>query len=470
MPSCDRTVEKRPEPGQAGAPIRARFHELAPSRQDEFVAQGLKPSLFFAHRYRVLPKFGPDGFKLATRMCGPVDPDAAWEIVLYAAGPQLDEFPAELFFDDDLVWHRQQFGLPGHLATANLVLRGRTLHSMVHISDVVQRIGRLREHKTRIENRFRGWVHMLLNAVMNFALEQGVAEVRTPVSELARTHTDPRRNPHAQMFERIYDRSVLARYRATREGGWWVIGVDGNRDRIVVAAAGVAAAPEAKTICICHDIERGIGHLDVDPSFAEMAERTSRGSLGEMLAIEAAAGVRTTYSVVGTLFAEERSRIEPPGHAVAFHSYDHVVAPEGNREQLSRCRAVDYRVKGYRPPRSLLTAETSDENLLHHNFEWLACSRHPLGFAEPRMHRRLAKIPIAFDDFPLYSKGMAYEAWERAALEEIERRAFIAFGLHDCYAPWWLPHYPRLLERLQALGTLKTFDQVAAGLALANAC
>ena len=86
------------------------------------------------------------------------------------------------------------------------------------------------------------------------------------------------------------------------------------------------------------------------------------------------------------------------------------------------------------------------------------------------MHRRLAKIPIAFDDFPLYSKGTPYEAWERAALDEIERRAFVAFGLHDCYAPWWLPHYPRLLERLQALGTLKTFDQVAAGLALANAC
>jgi hypothetical protein len=305
--------------------------------------------------------------------------------------------------------------------------------------------------------------------VLNFALERGAAEVRTPVSGFARAHTDPRRNPQAELFERIYDRSVLALYQAARDGDWWVIGVDANRDRIVIAEAGETTMPVRKTICICHDIERGLGHLDVDPAFAATAERASRQSLEAMLALEADAGVKATYSVVGALFAEERGRIEPHGHAVAFHSYDHVVAPQGGGEQLARCRAVDYRVKGYRPPRSQLTPETSDENLLFHNFEWLASSRHPLGFAEPRMQRRLAKIPITFDDFALYSKAMPYETWEREALEEIGSRAFVAFGLHDCYAPWWLPHYRRLLDRLQALGTLQTFDQAAAELTLANA-
>lgn len=443
-----------------------RFREIAPSRRDEFVARGLPPSRFFPHRFHCLPKCGPDGFKLAGRMCGAVDADAAWEIVLYAGSPQVDEFPRELFFDDELVWHRQQFGLPGQLASANLVVDGDTLHSMVHLSDVVQRIGRRREHKTRIENRFRGWVAMLLNAVLNFALERGVATVRTPTADLARRHTDPRRDPAPEMFERIYDRAVLARYAAVRERDWWRIDVAANRDRIVVAEAGEMPAPRGRVICICHDVERGLGHRGVDPGFADAAERSARSSLDAMLAAEAAAGVAATYSVVGALFDAERGRIEAGGHALAFHSYDHVVDPAADTGQLARCRAVDYRAKGYRLPQSKPTAETTDENLLFHNFEWLGSSRAAFGFAAPKLERRLVKIPIAFDDFALYSEGKSYEAWEREALAEIEAAQFVAFGLHDCYAPFWLPHYPRLLERVQAMGTLATLDAIAADAAL----
>jgi hypothetical protein len=64
---------------------------------------------------------------------------------------------------------------------------------------------------------------------------------------------------------------------------------------------------------------------------------------------------------------------------------------------------------------------------------------------------------------------MAYGAWERQVFHEIERGVFVAIGLHDCYAPWWLPNYRRLLDRLRSLGTVKTFDQVAAEVTLANA-
>jgi hypothetical protein len=455
-----------------------RFREITPSRQPEFVARGWKPSLFFPHRYCCLPKCGPDGYKLAMRMCGPVDPDAAWEIVLYAVSPQLDEFPAELFFDDDLVWHRQQFGLPGQIATANLVLEGSRLHTNAHVADVVQRIGSRREHKTRIEKLFKGWARMLLNAIMSFAQERGVRTVFTPGANFARQHTDPRRNPGAPLFERVYDRSVLALYRAAREGDWWAIDVDANRDRIVVPELRQTPARRDRTICICHDIERGLGHRDVEPAFAAVAEGTARRSLDAMLAAEADAGVKATYSVVGCLLAEERARIEPRGHALAFHSYDHAVAPPGGRDQLHLCRAVDYRVKGYRPPQSLLTPETGDEALLFHNFEWLASSRYSLGLAqpvlhrhltEPVMHRRLVKLPIAFDDFALHGEGMPYDVWERRALEEIERSPFVAFGLHDCYAPAWLPHYPRFLDRVRALGTPRTLDDVAAEVTLGSA-
>jgi hypothetical protein len=436
----------------------------------EFVATGRRPSQFFAHRFHVLPKCGPDGYKLARRMCGEVAPEDIAEIVLYAGSPQLDEFPPELFFDDDLVWHRQQFGLPGQLATANLVRAGPCLYSMVHLSDVVQRIGRRREHKTRIENRFRGWVEMLLNAVMNVARETGVAEVRTPTAAFARRHTDPRRDPAAGMFERIYDRSVDGPWHASRDGDWWRLSVAANRGRVVVADARERATGNgARTICIVHDVERGLGHLDVDAPFAAAADALAPACLDAMLAHERDAGVHATYSVVGTLYDELRPRIEAGGHALAFHSWDHAVDGDGAQEQLARCRGVDYRAKGYRPPRSKLTAECSDENLLFHNFEWLASSRYSLGFAAPRMSRGLVRLPIAFDDFALYKEGIAYEHWEREALAAIEASDFIAFGLHDCYAPHWLPHYPRFLERVQALGTVATLDAIAATVTLQSA-
>ena len=85
------------------------------------------------------------------------------------------------------------------------------------------------------------------------------------------------------------------------------------------------------------------------------------------------------------------------------------------------------------------------------------------------MHRRLVKIPIAFDDFALHN-GMEYEEWERRALDEIERSRFVAFCLHDCYAAHWLPNYGKLLERLKGMGTPKTLDQVAADITLRSAC
>lgn len=94
-----------------------------------------------------------------------------------------DEFPEELFFDNDIVWHQQQLGKIGQVSTSNLTLDGNDLYSMVHVSDLVQRISRRREFKTRIEN--------------------------------------------------------------------------------------------GRTICLCHDVERGFGHNHVDPNFAEFAHRTS---------------------------------------------------------------------------------------------------------------------------------------------------------------------------------------------------
>lgn len=51
----------------------------------------------------------------------------------------------------------------------------------------------------------------------------------------------------------------------------------------------------------------------------------------------------------------------------------------------------------------------------------------------------------------------------------IEQNEFVAFGLHDCYAHYWLPHYGPFLAKIRALGELRTLAVVANEVFLANA-
>jgi hypothetical protein len=469
----------------------ANFREVAPERRDEFVAKGYKQRHFFPHRIYYLPKCGPDGYLLARWMCGEGDPNRSWELVLYAVGPVLDEFPPGLFFDDDLIWHRQQFGRPGQVATVNLALQGRDLYSMAHLSDLVQRIPRRREHKTRVEKRFDGWNHMLLNGILNFALERGVERVHTPTASFAMRNTDPARTVQREMFERVYDRNVQRLFPARRDGEWWTIEMQSVRARIVVPELGLERLPDERTICLCHDIERGFGHTHLDDELAAYADQTGAQSLEEMLAIEDELGCRATYNLLGLLFEETRSDIDGGGHCIAFHSYDHEVgrrpltnpvyrlldrwwggrasvARKGQPRQLNRCRKLDYRIKGYRPPNSRITSELSDSNLCLHNFEWLASGVPSLRGSTPRMENRLVKIPILIDDFDLY-RGVQYDEWEKRAIEVLGRHDFGSVCLHDCYARFWLPHYRQFLARIQDLGRLRTLDEVAAEVTFANA-
>jgi hypothetical protein len=122
---------------------------------------------------------------------------------------------------------------------------------------------------------------------------------------------------------------------------------------------------------------------------------------------------------------------------------------------------VDYRIRGYRPPKSVITAELSDDNLQFYNFDWLASSKSSLRSGRPYMSGGISKIPICFDDFPLYRGNLTYPEWEKRVLSLIDRNEFTAIGLHDCYGEFWLPSYRRFLDRVMSMGTVRTFDEVA---------
>ena len=85
------------------------------------------------------------------------------------------------------------------------------------------------------------------------------------------------------------------------------------------------------------------------------------------------------------------------------------------------------------------------------------------------MRAGVVRLPIALDDFPLYSSRLPYEDWEQLALQRIAASDFAAISLHDCYAPYWLPRYRRLLEQVQEMAELRTLDEVAAELTLRSA-
>lgn len=461
--------------------------EAGPERLPDFLGAGYKQRHFFPHRMYQLPKGGIDGLKLAERMCRIDDPARLAQLVLFGLPRALEGLPDELFFDDTVQWHQQQYGRAGHVASANLAFDGDRMFGMAYVSDLVQRISRRREHKTRIENRFKGWHRLLLNGLMNVALDRGIRQVYSPTAAFAMTHTDPVRTVQPALFVRVYDTALQEQFRAAREGPWWRIDVAANRDRIVPLDKDVDVAPRpAKTICVCHDIERGHGHRTTDPEVAARADAAADAALDRMLALEQAAGVPATYSVVGLFFDEVRGRIERHGHSCAFHSYDHSVAPRGlagvigrwlrrrgvphaDTTQLERCRHVDYRLKGYRPPQSRLTRGLSDRHLSFYNFAWLASSAWSLGFRAPRMENGVVKIPILFDDYELFRDGVSFETWRRKALGLIDAHSFVAFSLHDCYADRWLPHYADFLRELRDRGCFRTLDQVAADVALSHA-
>ncbi|MBV9310783.1 MAG: hypothetical protein JOZ73_08120, partial [Solirubrobacterales bacterium] len=375
----------------------SRFWEISYAREEEFVRTGLQPRYFFAHRLYHLPKCAPDGYGQGLRMCARFALEHRWEILLYADGALIADLPRQLLFDDELLWHRQHFGKAGQIAWAAVLLDGNELVCVAQQSDLVQRIGRAPEHKSRVENRFRGWPRMLLNGIVAFAAQRGIKRVRTPTSELAMRHTDPRREVGRTLFERIYDHPV-ARYGAREEAGFWVIDVPLNVDLLVMPERVAESIDEPRTVCLCHDLERGLGHIGVDERLRVQADASASSTLERMLELERAAGVRATYNVVGSILPEVQDKLASRGHCVAFHSFDHSSAADtGADDQLKRCRQVDYRIKGYRPPRSLITRETSDTHLAFHNFEWLASSQKSLGMDKPKLSRRLVRLPIALD-------------------------------------------------------------------------
>jgi hypothetical protein len=82
-------------------------------------------------------------------MCGRSSLDGHVELLLFADPAEIEQLPREIFFDDDLIWHRQQLGKTGHVAFAYLFRDGDNLYGLNYVSDLVQRIRRREQPEWR---------------------------------------------------------------------------------------------------------------------------------------------------------------------------------------------------------------------------------------------------------------------------------------------------------------------------------
>lgn len=424
---------------------------------EQFLAKGIPVRDYFPHYAAVIRKLYPDSLLLLEGRGATKDDllrSQFFQLNLYS--DHLSGLPEDVFADPQVNWHNQQLGRKGLIAAAGLCLRDSSLTITVMQSDVCQQLYRnatLRASaKTQLEKRFGAWHRLLFNAILSYAIELSASAVYSPTADWILAST--RRDVQPHLFRRIYDWPDTfydARRVARNRADYWEVPLESNADRVLrMSPCDAVAQPSVRTICVFHDTEE---NADTDISVEEC-----RRNLTKMLDIERRADVRATYDIVGALFQRKRDEIRAAGpHALAFHSFDHDVTADN---QLRRCREIDLQLRGYRPPRSVITPELSEYSLAYYNFEWLASSCSSLGGTTCSLNNGIVTIPIAMDDYPLATRSMELSEWRRTLIDKAATSEFFAFGLHDCYAHAWIDFYESLLEEIAQLGTVITADEL----------
>jgi hypothetical protein len=356
---------------------------------------------------------------------------------------------------------------------------------------------------------------MLLNSVLNFAVEQDLTTICTPTADLiVEKYVNPRVD--RKLFDRIYDEDINKRFITSRKNGWWNIDVAAQRHKLIrpeIVKENLATG--SRMICLVHDLELGLKRRKGVPEKKDAIQ-----DLETMLAVEKEHDCRATYSVPGILLDTVRHSIEYHSHCLSFYSFnmqrnrtpacvhnysrdgfarakllkiycnainkirchrslppiaylslEHLTTTKLNNlrekltlapliNQLDKCREIDYRLKGYRPCHSESNSGLNDMDLCYHNFEWIA-EDNSTPSALPMLQNRLVKIPVAFHAHEIPQRGITYDYWESQVLASIEKNEFGAIGLCGSSASHWLPYYSRLLERLGALGSFVTLNDIA---------
>ncbi len=432
-----------------------RYRVITADRREEFVGKGHKQRHFFPHTLHFLPKAGPGALRLSVSMCGKRDPNAQWEILLHGVSPQIDDFPRDLFFDNDIVWHKRQYGMPGHIAFAFLVVDGDRMFGINYVSDLVQRIARRREAKTRIEKIFDGWIYMLLNGVLGFAAEMEARTFYSPSAELVMENS---RRAGPELFQRVYDRTLLKLFEARREGAWWAIDVRQALRRVVIPVTCVENRPSVSTVCLTYEVT---ALARDEPSWpGDPPGGFELSSLEIATHLERKMGLPGTYVAPRDLFADVKKLVATERACLAFGASETGSSDRGQlQRELERCRRVSSRTKGYRLPDGRLPGASEAFDLCFHKFDWVLVDHLKARKQTPHLEAGMVRIPNVITDHDL--QPASCDPWVERALKAIRPGHPVTFSLGW---NWWSLADERrqnILERIVSTSELKTCDQLA---------
>src|SRR5438034_3985679 len=372
-----------------------------------FVRNGLDQKAFFRHEVLTLSKAYP-GTRSLLAQCLPMIPAEGAAVQLNLYSPELDEIHDPALSSQTLNWHQQQLGKPGLIAAAGAFSHGSELWVVLMQSDVLERLRDpgIVSPKTKdaIETRFGHWQLLLVNATLDFAVDQRLDTVFFPAAPLIQSVGIEQLDANA--FDQLSN-LVCQHYQCVKCGSagseYWRLDLQNNLGKIIRLESVTAAVKrKGKVICIYHDIEE-----DADTC---VPKGDCRRDLLRMLEIERASGVNATYNILGRLFAQKEPIVRNFGaHSLAFHTYDHDLQ---NMNQLPMSRRIDPRIKGYRPAQSIMTSELSDQALSFFDFEWLMSWEGSIGCTEPNLVSGIVRIPATTDDYFLHRGKRTYEQWE----------------------------------------------------------
>src|SRR5579862_3592880 len=423
-----------------------------------FGGRGFARREVFSHHVIAIPKHYPDALVLLQRRgLRPRELKLGqfYQINLYTS--EFYNLPDELFTDPTINWHGQQLGEKGLIAAAGIWVRNAVATVSTLQCDLCQQLYRhprlKRLCKTQVDTHFRYWYAFLFNAILDFCIDSGIATLRCPTGRQVAATTRKAIDP--ALFYRIYDyppQAYACQEVCIGNAQYWEIPVGENRGRVASLCETAIAPPSDASgrLSIFHDIEE---NADTEISVTECED-----NFEQMLQIEKSLGIDATYGILGRLLDRKRRLVLSfnPAHSIGFHSFNHDVC---DLKQLEKCRSVDLRVRGYRPPRSRITSELTNYRLAELNFEWLASSARSLGHSDCRLDGGIVKIPIDQDDYSLFL-GEPYQQWESGVLQRARALPFFGLGLHDCYAGKWLPRYKELLDKLLSIGSFISGDAI----------
>ena len=205
----------------------------------EFVRRGFRAREFFPHEVVWLPKPYPDTFlQLERRGVTRARAVAGACVQINVYSSRLDGLPEALFTDRAVNWHGQQYGKKGLIAAAGLFVEGRSAFVTLLQSDLCQQIHRSPELKraasARLNNRFRYWYLIVMNAILDFACDRDLERVYSPTA--AHIVATTRKPVVRDLFEQIYD-AAGARYDCRREtvdgAEYWAVAPARNAARVV---------------------------------------------------------------------------------------------------------------------------------------------------------------------------------------------------------------------------------------------